>query len=426
MGNLRAMPDPVISQRPGPTDWVNKNGAVFDGDLVTLRNNAWNGTTIAHSWALEVNQPGGTEVKGVRIKNEKNAGPKPLYLAKVRMDNAYTFCVRKVVFDPNKKAWVLPSWHAWKDRKPLGITDHVVFLCPNDPSLVMGTKVPPTYGNNGDYKVKLVPFPLTTQAELTGHTLGGTIRRLVSLGFWREDKHNVDFLNQSRCVWSFKNIYDSKQNLSFGGSPINIRNMWTEIKDREMNIWDAVGGAQIGIIAGIINSTWKGGRNLTQAAGSEGASVKLALSNKDRDDKAGWIIDGWHGNRYPVQRALVPAVAPPPAPEGEDLPPQEEGTPPPTIVVPNLEEQISNPPPVTPGMVFSPETGTTITEELEKSTQRQNPENLLDMISRALFGDRWSNISFTQQFILAAALALGIIMVADEGIKTAFSSFRSL
>ena len=416
--NRSAMPPPVESNRPGPSDWVSKNGSVFDGDYITIRNNAWGGTTMKHSW--NGTSPGGIEVTADKLKNAGSGGPPHLPLSKVRMDNKYTWCIRRVVFDNDKKAWVLPSWTAWKDRSPISMSDRVVFLCPNDPDLVLGTKSPGTYGNNGDYRCELVKFPLATKDQLVGSGVTGHLSRIVSLGFWRDDKKNVDFLNQSRCVWTFHSPAGGGQgSVKYGSSPLNIRNMWTEIKSKETGIWDAIGGAQVSLINYAVVSTFNGGRNLTQASGSGGSVVKLALTNKDRDDKAMWIIDGWYGNRYPVQRAVIPSHPPPPADieEEEDDPTRPMRRPDPPTWIPDLHEQIKNPPPIIPGLTLDDKTGTNKHSGLEDSTRSQNPFSLLDYISNAVFGSRWSEISYLQQITMVGLIALGVIVIADDIIK---------
>lgn len=414
MSNIRALPPPNVADRPGPGDWVNLYGSIFDGDYITLRNSAWGGTTIKHAWSSDTNTASGTHITAEKHKNVNDHGPKPLNLMPVRMDNAYSFCIRRVIFDSDKKAWVLPSWDAWQSRTPINITDHVIFLCPNDPNLVMGTKNPGTYGNNGDYKCRLEPFPIATVDDLVSHSATGHLQRIISMGFWRNDKNSVDFLNQSRFVWTFRSTFAGRM-LCYG-SAVNIRNVWTEVKARESTIWDAVGGAQVSIINHLIVSNFRGGRNLTQASGSDGSVVKLALTNHDKDDKACWVIDGWHGNRYPVQRALIPVEAPPnPVPAEPDAPV------PPPIDIPDLTDQILRPPPAQPGLTFETITGTTTQTSLSHATLLQNPDSVLDTISKSLFGQKWNHISYLQQITLGGLIALGVIVITDEVVKTSIN-----
>lgn len=394
--NLDALPPPIIDPRPGPSDWMNVNGPVCDGDYITFRNNAWSGVVISHGWNPSTNRVNGTEVRGIKNPNQKPSN-KPKELNVSRMDNRYTFCVRRMEFDSDKKAWVLPHWTAWKDRLPIKVTDHVCFLVPNDPSLALGTDNPPGFGNNGDYRVKLVDFPLATKDTLINHTVTGHLQKIVSLGFWRDDKNNVDFLNQSRCVWTFHNFgANQSQSIVMSGSPLNIRNMWTEIRAKETQIWEFIGNGPASI-GTLINKTFHGGRNLTQAAGSGGSTIKLALHNKDTDDKAGWIIDAWHGNRYPVQRALVPVEPPPLNP---DLPPEQQPE------VPDLTEQIQNPVQV-PGMTYDPTTGTNIHTGLEEALQGQNPDDFWDIIAKFFYGKKWNHLTYTEQFSILALIGLG-------------------
>lgn len=415
MDNTNAMPPPNAAERPGPSDWMSKYGAVCDGDYVTLRNNAWGGTTVKHSWGDD-NAGGGTLVSADKTPNQKTYGsaPAPLSLGKVAMYNRYSFVIRRVVFSAEKKAWVLPSWHAWKDRRPLALSDKVVFLCPNDPLLVLGTRNPGSYGNNGDYRVGLVEFPLATSDELVGSTTSGHLLRIVTYGLWRSDKNGVDFLNQSRCVWTFHNSLKGGANLLYGASPVNIRNMWTEMKAKETSLWELVGPLAITGINTAISRTFNGGRNLTQAAGSGGATVKLALTNKDRDDKALWVIDAWHGNRYPVQRALIPSQPPPsenPDEGGEVDPEREEEE---KTSVPDLQEQIRDPPRGIPGMRLDPDTGTPLPSSLESGTQRQNEITSIGWFVKLITGKRWQDLSYLQQLIIVGGLALTLLIVVND------------
>lgn len=372
--NRDAMPPMEVSPRPGPSDWINKNGSVCDGDLITLRNLAWKGCTVKHSWNAAALVPGGVLVNG-----EKHAQGK-ITLARTRMDNEFSFVIRRLVFDHDKVAFTMPSWTAWKDRKPITKKDYFCLLAPNDPWLAMGTREPPnSAGNNGDYKVGLFPFPVCTSAELNQHTIKGFLKNAVSFGFWKASKKHIDFLQQSRCVWSFHAIgVDNPDGpVSFGSSPINIRNTWTEMKSQSIQWWEFVASNQVTLVGNIINRTFHGGRNLTMAAGSGGNVVKLALHNNDTDDKAGWIIDGWHGNQYAVQRSLVPTTAVPPGSEP----------------VPNLDDQRTHPPPSIPGLlVLDPNTGTNVNIGLPAALDNQNPYSILDWICYYLFKQRWANL----------------------------------
>lgn len=408
--NKDAMPPPVMAPRPGPSDWMNKYGAVCDGDYVTMRNKAWGGVTMAHSWNSDQLQANGTNVFGEQRRDGE------ISLSRVRMDNEYTFCIRKLVWSSEKRAWVLIKWDGWKDRAPILKTDTVCFLVPNDPRKALGTRNPPnSLANNGDYKCELVDFPVCTAADLINHTVGGVVAGFISLGFWHGGRNNVDFLNQSRCVWTFKNIDDGDRGVKFGSPVMNIRNLWTQVKQQESNIWDFVTGSPLAsIVGGSINSNWNGGRNLTQAAGSGGRTVKLALTNHDRDDKSGWIIDGWYGNRYPVQRAMIPTTPPPAAPEGETPPPEEERRP---IVIPNLTDQINNPPPADPGMTLDVTTGTNRHTGLEKLLDDQNPLTFWDYIAKAIYGKRWDHLTYVQQATITAGILLGTIVIADDIVK---------
>ena len=423
LNNRRALPPTNLSEtRSASTEWINLAGSVMDGDYITLRNKAWKGTTMTHSWnPATLNAVEDSKVSAIKTPDEGKRGPAPLSLNPVRMDNPYTFCIRRIEFNTQKKAWVLPSWDAWKQRRPLNVDDYFVLLCPNSPDLVLGTKNPPnTYANNGDYACKLVPFPLVTASDVTENTVSGHFQRVVSFGFWTSNR--VDFLSQSRCIWRAHSIApDSRKGLIYGSVPVNIRNMWTAIKSAETSILTMVTG---GAIPFIINKTFNGGRNLTQAAGSGGKTVKLALSNHDRDDKSGWIIDGWHGNRYPVQRVIIPKTAPPVAPE-ED--PGRPGVPPvpyPEVVIPDLVEQIKRPPPTVPGTTIDIDTGTLKPSGLESQTQHQNSKSwleslsLLNMVSSILLGKKWDELTLLQQMAIGASIAVIILILLEFGISS--------
>lgn len=411
--NRRAMPPPNISELPGPSDWMNKEGPVCDGDYITLRNNAWKGTTIFHSWSSNaLNSGGGKEVGTEKMPNHGSSGPSPLPLSSVRMDNRFSWVIRKVIFNTEKAAWVLPSWKAWEDRTPISVTDHVILLCPNDPDMALGTKdVNYAYGNNGDYQVRLEPFPVCTTATLEMKTVSAHFKRVLSFGFWKGDKDNVDFLAQSRCVWKFHNVGANKRSgLILSGSPINIRNMWTEVRAAETSIWEALSSGTVSLVPFIINKTFHGGRNLTQAKGSGGRVVKLALHNNDTDDKAMWIIDAWYGNRYPVQRALIPRYAPPPPPEPNPVP----------IEVPDLIEQIQHPPPVpsTKVVTYDPKTGTLVHTGLEQKLNKQNPYTWLDYITLRIYGKRWDHLTYSQQLTLVGILVIMGIVAFDVSLNS--------
>lgn len=402
--NRDAMPPPEVAPSPGPSDWMSSGGPVCDGDYITLRNDAWGGSVVSHSWEAMTRSAQGNEVTGVLWKNQGSKTGKPAPLNVTRMDNRYSWCIRRMVFNDEKKAWVLPKWDGWKDRTPIKISDQVVFLCPNDPEFVMGTRNPPnSYGNNGDYKVELIKFPLATRDDLELSSVAGNLRRIVSFGFWHSSKGNVDFLNQSRCLWTFHTFGVANPNgLLMSGNAVNVRNLWTDIKSEATRMWDfpvdMIGGAHVGLIAGIINRKWSGGRNLTQAAGKNGKVIKLALHNNDTDDKAGWIIDAWHGSRYPVQRALIPTVPPPPNPD------HAPGVPP-----PDLEEMIQEQqnPPQRPGMTYDPRTGTYIHTKLENDTQNQNPDDWLDTLAKSIYGKKWNHLTWKEQFSIIGGIGFG-------------------
>ena len=377
-----AVPPPQIATRPGPSDWAQIGSSIYDGDYVVLRNNAWKGCTIYHS-------TGAQEVRG-----EKKSGGD---VSVSRIDNQYAWCIRKVIFDADVKAFVLPTLEILPRRQPILKSDFVVFIAPNNPDLVMGTQKPQPFGNNGDYRVQLIHFPLVTANQLTNYGVTEKFKRFISFGLWNNEKKQIDFLAQALGVWTFHAIgVDNQPQIVYGSKPLNIRNVWTEFKSKEASIWDSRNP-----IALIVQSTFHGGRNLTMAAGSNGQTVKLALSNKDSDDKAGWIIDGWHGNHYPVQRVLAPVQQPPPPPQ------VAPGVPAPQQPIPNLTEMIQKPPPIDiPGLTYDPQTGVNRPTTLESKTQDQQRRTWLERMVYRILGVYWDDMSYLQQI-----LTLGVVFV---------------
>lgn len=376
------VPPPEIAVRPGPSDWAQIGSSIYDGDYVVLRNKAWKGCTIYHS-------SGAREVRG----EKKPGGDVPVS----RIDNQYAWCIRKVIFDTSVKAFVLPTLEILPQRQPILKSDYVVFIAPDSPDMVMGTKKPPPSGNNGDYRVQLIHFPLVTENHLTNSGAAQKLQRFVSFGMWNNERNHIDFLAQALGVWTFHTVgVDNQPQIVYGSRPMNIRNVWTEFKSKEASIWDS--GSPVALI---IQSTFHGGRNLTMAAGSNGQTVKLALSNKDSDDKAGWIIDGWHGNHYPVQRVLAPVQQPPPPPQ------IEPGVPAPQHTIPDLTEMIQNPPPQEiPGLTYDPQTGTNRPTTLENQTQHQERRTWLEKMVYRILGVYWDDMSYLQQI-----LTLGVVFV---------------
>ena len=444
--NLDAMP-PVPRAGSRATEWMMNGGALFDGDYVTLRSKAWGGVTIAHSWS------GNGRGNGTSVTGEQKAKGELKMKSPMSMANKYSFCIRVMYFDNNKKAWFLKRRaDAWKDKIPIAKTDHVCFLVPNDPNMALGTRDPPNgWANNGDYQCELVPMPVCNVDEITAHTPLGMLRTWVSPGLWRGSKDAVDFLSQSRAVWSFHSIGpDNSQNLTINGNAINIRNMWTAIKSQETTIWNYAGH---GIVAYAINKTFNGGRNLTMAAGSGGRTVKLALHNKDADDKAGWIINHWAGvSPVAAQRVAAPRTVPftcvgsgrieeMPAVEYQRLveriragevvedapciPVVPQAPPPdPTPVNPTAPPRVPvAPTPITDiptpvlgpnqtittcrerNMTLSPETGQCEYSGLVEALEAQNAPGLLDHIATLLGFGRWRDVPYTYKIGVAAGVA---------------------
>lgn len=381
-GNAAAVPLPIKSEFS--RDYARKGDVIFDGDYITLRNLAWGGVTLSHA-------SGGKQVSGFR----KPGGDLDLGT----IANAYSWCIRKIVYDTEKKAFVLPHLKVRPERGALTKQDYFVLICPDTPDLVLGTRLPPTYGNNGDYRCELINFVLANVEEVHQNTAVGFAQRFISAGFWNSDKNNVDFVNQSRCIWEF---HGGDQNEIVYGAKFNIRNLWSEVKARETSMWQAAGGAQWGLIGTTIQKTFNGGRNLTQAAGSGGSVVKLALTNKDNDDKANWILDPWDGNHYPVQRVYIPTDAPPPGVDLTSLP------------VLHYRQGIET----TVGTdQYDPTTDSANQDALEDKTKDQNKENWIDWLCRLVFGKRWNQLNTQQSLIIVALVPLFLFGVTEIIIK---------
>jgi hypothetical protein len=391
--NRRAVPMPVAAARPGPADWCQVGAAVFDGDYVSVRNKAWGGVSMGHSAANK-------EVRGVKLAGGD--------LGVTRMDNDYTFCIRRMTFDSHLKAFVLPHLLPFGDREPISKNDFVVLLCVNTVNFALGTRKPPPAGNNGDYRLDLRPFPLVTNNDLNSSGVGEKLKRMVSLGLWNNDKNHIDFLTQACCIWVFHSLtVDNDQTLRYGTMPLNIRNYYTDMKQKEASIWEAVG--PYAVVPYLINKTFNGGRNMTQAAGSDGSVVKLALHNNDTDDKAGWIVDSWHGAHYPVQRVLIPRDPPPPPPAPEDNPNALPQHPP-----PDLSEQIAHPPPHIQGLTYDPFTGTQINTQLSNDTIDQDRHAWWEELIEWLFGVSWSDLNPLQQVALIGVVPLMLFLIAKD------------
>ena len=400
--NRQAVPMPEVAPRPGASDWCQVGNSVFDGDYVVLRNKAWDGITVSH--------------QGVDVRGNHNHEGSLQYVN--RLDSEYSWCIRKVVFNAEIKAFVLPNLKPRAQRDPISKSDFVVFIATNSVDYVMGTENPPHIGSNGDYQVRLIHYALVTTNQLTTASAAEKARRLLSFGLWNSEKHSTYFLAQSRCIWTFHNIGSSNdQRLTFGGAAFNIRNIWTEIRAKETRIWESAGvlGPQILVnqIASIIHRTYNGGRNLTQAAGSDGAVVKLALHNDDTDDKAGWIVDGWKGKYYPVQRVLLPTEKPPAPPP---LPPAQVE---PQRPIPQLTETILHPPSqYVPGLTYDPETCTQRTTKLEQDSQGQDHREWWEKLIFRLIGVNWGDLDYLQQALVIGAATLIVIAAVEVGIKS--------
>lgn len=371
-----------------PSKSIQHLSVVYDGDYITLRNKAWGGTTIAHSTANQT-------VRGFKNKTTKVTTYEPA--------NDFSFVIRRVEFNATLKCFVLPPLPQMSDRKAIMRDDYLIFISANSTDYAMGTRRPPPAGNNGDYRVGLYHFPIVTNNYLNNTPIGERAKRFISFGYWNNERNGIDFMAQATCIWTFHSVsVDNNIGMRYGGTPINIRNIWTELKAKEASIWDS--GSPLALL---IQSTFNGGRNLTMAAGSGGSTVKLALHNKNTDDKAGWIIDAWKGNDYPVYRwkdkekETAPADDPPPPPAPIVIP----------GMTPLIRPDVDAPPPNT---TYDPLTNSWLQTGLERLTSMQDLRSWMNKTFTSVFGVDWNDLSYITQLVIM----LGGIVAAIYAIKT--------
>ena len=286
-----------------PPDWIEKGTCVYDGDWISLRNLAWGGTTIKRNgtapYVTAIKLRGGDLVKANKLPE------------KVRQGNEYTWCVRLINLNPETKTWQVLS-PDFNHRKKLTYGQPFLLYMPGEAAThCMGTRVPShlATANNGDYRVETTRYSL--------ETVNGVCEIRDGYGFreWTEKEKCLDFIDSSVCIW-----YCEPKNHNTLNTPVNfgeemyVRNLYTYIKTQTLtpSARDRFfAGLKSSVFAGqiivLINLAMKfnGGRNLTQAKGSNGSTVKLALSNHDKDDKSLWIMDSYMGNHYPVRRNVA-------------------------------------------------------------------------------------------------------------------------
>lgn len=377
-------------------------GPILDGHLVTMRNLAWHGTTIDHAW------PAGS---GTRVS--ATWAPNGVFtIDPLRMDNRYSWIIRKVTFSVARRAWVMDP-DGWKRGDPITKDDYVMFFQPNSPNMVMGTRKPSNaLITNANYRVELVDFRILTHLRTTAETVG----TFFSLGFYSPES----WVTQSRVIWSFQGTSFGPRGELLYGMPLHVVNEYTDAwsygwgGDYPWNYANKLEGERK-------SKEFNGGRFLTQAANSDGEVVKLALHNNRDDDKSQWIMDSWYGNNYSVPIAINAGT--PTAQEILDS--ASPSNPHPVQVdVSDLSGQWNDPatPPVAYGsdgrlleMEWDPVAGVWHAKGLAESTLGQNPRTWWDWIATTFFNkDRWQDLTIAEQgeatLILAGGLLAGGIL----------------
>jgi hypothetical protein len=340
-------------------------GTVLDGDYIQLTANAWHGIVVKHDF---------NSVTGVKCQGRESP-------PQTTQDNEYTFQIRRVEFNPDLKAFVVPTYtpgHGVPMQR-----DHLFILIASRNSKTLCTRNPGPLGNNGDYQCTLGDFPLITQNSINSNNVAELAKRMISLGFWNNEHTCVDFLQQALHVWQFHVFGNAQDNMVRYGDQFNIRNTWTFYKAQEASIF-----ASGSPLAYTIQATFNGGRNLTMAAGSNGSVVKLALSNDDHDDKAVWTLEAWAGTRYPIPRMFDP-----------------------NHVVRGQQETST-----VPGTVWDPLTRTFRATGIEVATQNnQNLRSWISRILRSILGFSWDDFSLLQKAALIAVLVALFILTFEGG-----------
>jgi hypothetical protein len=363
-------------------DWITFHGPIKDGDFITLRSNAWGGTALKH-----------TPIGVIGEQRSSN-------LQANNFVNLYSWTIRKIELDLVLKAWVMPTLSTSIGSRPaLTKEDYFILICSGTADLVLGTRTPPPIGNNGDYSCELRQFVAVTANQLSNTGATEMAHRFVSAGMWNNESKTVDFVAQSTCVWSFHGAsLDSISALSYGKA-INVRNVWTEVKTQYAHIMDH--GSPLALV---VQRSFKGGRNLSMAAGSGGQAIKLALTNQDGDDKAIWWMDSWNGHQYPVPRVLrTTEPAPPYTPQTNPTVPADKVT----YTPPDTLHMVTQPNTNVPGLTYDPVTGMPSHRGLETRTQNQDKRGLWEKFLFDVFGIVWADVSYIQ-----IGVALAIVLVA--------------
>jgi hypothetical protein len=298
------VPFSQVSNTPAvtPPEWIFEGQAVFDGDWISLKNNAWanrGGSVLRRNG----NSGGNTDTTGGREVERHFSGVEPNAMSS--QSNQWTWCIRRCFLDDKTSTWHITDFDLSK-QVPVGYNEPFILLDPSE-NWCLGTDVPIHTGlsNNGDYRVKSVPLEFLTMDKpcgLLSAAFGTTFRGFTS----RDCK---DWLDMSTRVWYFKPKSSSATSPVTYGSDVQVRNFYTVAKDwwrTNRPLSQAVQGLWNGALVGSIVSlmvNYNGGRNLTQKDGAPEV-VKLALTNDDSIDRSNWKVFPWQVNKWQIRRSL--------------------------------------------------------------------------------------------------------------------------
>jgi len=274
----------TTSQAAQPPDWVHLGQVVWDGDFISLRNEAWKkdgGTILTHSESVGL--------VTANIDAEKS-GNESLYVSgriahPAKMGNKYTWMIRKCRYDAAKMNWIIDNFDM-NNRTQILLGDRFMLheamgpLSSEAAPWVMGTDAPAhlAFVDNGNYRVKRMPMIMNTN---TG---------MCSMGATRNNSDCKDHLDVAACVWYFASVSgltSTTSAVNYGNMKYLLRNEWTHH------------AVQFG--RGFNSAA--DGRNLTQADG-QFHTVKLAEANNNSVDRSQWYVESWAGYWYPVARHL--------------------------------------------------------------------------------------------------------------------------
>lgn len=254
------------SEKKAPPPWIFFNQAVFDGDWISFKNNAWpenGGSVVCRGNGPFVTSLDGNAVRRHFDRVEPNAT--------AQQANRFTWCIRRCYLNTETQTWWITSYDL-SQQNPISFDEPFVLLSP-DANMCMGTDMPNKTGftNNGDYRVKVVPLDFMKINKPCG-ALG--IRLFSSAGCH-------DWIDFSTRVWYFKKKTPLQNSSVQYAQDLLVRNFYQIAKESDLMNRD--------------------GRNLTQANG-HGDIVKLALHNDDSIDRSVWKVYPWQVHKNQVRR----------------------------------------------------------------------------------------------------------------------------